>query len=263
MEFLKMHGLGNDFVIIDARTHPNPITAANAQLLSDRHYGVGCDQVVVIEACADADAQLTFWNADGSVAGACGNATRCVAALLFRESQRLTVLLHTNRGVLTCTRLTDGTVQVDMGPPLLDWQSIPLAQALDTLMLPIAGQPTATSMGNPHCTFFIDQLDMCDLTQLGPQIECHPLFPEKTNVQIVEVCNRREVRARVWERGVGLTRASGSSACALVVAGIRRGLLDQRVVVHFDGGDLQIEWMPDSGVLMSGPVAWVFAGRLL
>jgi diaminopimelate epimerase len=264
LPFLKMHGLGNDFVVIDARGRPDPVTAALARALGDRHRGVGFDQLAVIRDPEGAEAaRIEFWNADGGRAGACGNATRCVADLLMRESGAAALDLRSDFGVLAATRGADGLVTVDMGAPVFDWRAIPLAEAADVDALPLPGAPSAASMGNPHCVLFVDDAEAAPLTTLGPALERHPLFPRRTNVEFVQVLDRGRVRARVWERGAGVTLACGSGACALVAAGVRRGLLDRRVEVILDGGALTIEWPAEgAGVRMTGPVATVFEGAL-
>ena len=259
LPFMKMHGLGNDFAVIDARGGPAaPVDAALARAMGDRHRGVGFDQLAVIADAADADLALAFWNADGSMAGACGNATRCVAAweMARRGTERLT--LRTARGVLAAEARPDGLVAVDMGAPVLDWASIPLARAVDPDRLPIAGDPVATGMGNPHCTFLVEDAEAADLAAYGRH-EHDPLFPERTNVQVASLAGPDVLRARVWERGVGPTLASGSSACAVAVAAHRRGLVGRSVTVILDGGALAIDWR-EGGVWMTGPVAHVFDG---
>ena len=258
LRFRKMHGLGNDFVVIDQRFGGMPVTPAIARALGDRHRGVGFDQLAQILPREDG-AELVFWNADGSTAGACGNATRCVAHLLMSESDGDQVNLQTERGVLACRRQGD-LVQVDMLEPRLSWDQVPLARDVDTVRVPIEGDPAACSMGNPHATFFVADADAVDLADFGPRIENHPMFPERTNVQVVQVLDRTHARVRVWERGVGVTLASGSSSCAVVVNAVRRGLMDRQAVLHLDGGDIQIEWRQDDHVLMTGPVAYVFEG---
>ncbi len=262
LRFLKMHGLGNDFVIIDARGAGDPVTPALARALGDRHRGVGFDQLAVITESDTADATVTFWNADGSTAGACGNATRCVAHLLLAESGAGTLAMHTANGRLTAERLADGRIRVDMGPARTGWRDIPLAEEADTAALPLPGNPGAVSMGNPHCVFFVDDAWAEPLAEVDPHWEHHPLYPERTNVEFVQVLSRGEVRLRVWERGAGITLACGSGACAAVVAGIRKGLLGRRVTVHLDGGALEIEWRENGHVCMTGPVSHVFEGRL-
>lgn len=257
--FLKMHGLGNDFVIIDARNGSDPMTSAMAQSIGDRHRGVGFDQLAVIHPSTDADADLIFWNADGSTAGACGNATRCIASILMDEKGKDQLTLKTERGVLPCERAGD-LIRVNMGQPLIDWADIPLARELQTTDLPLEGNPAACSMGNPHCTFFTDDISDESLTTLGPKTENDPLFPERTNVQLVKIIDRTHARVRVWERGVGVTLASGSSSCAVVVNASRRGLLDRQATLTLDGGGIHIDWR-DDGVWMTGPTQKVFQGQ--
>lgn len=263
LHFRKMHGLGNDFVVIDARGRCNPLTPDLVRRLGDRHRGVGFDQLVVVADDTEADARVTFWNPDGSTAGACGNATRCVADLLMRETGRTAATLRSAFGVLHAARAPGDLVTVDMGVPRFEWQAIPLARPADTLRLPIEGEPTAVSMGNPHCVFFVSDVGAVDLPVFGPAIEHHALFPERCNVEVVQVIDRSTVRARVWERGAGITLACGSGACAIAAAAIRRGLCDRRIAVHLDGGVLALDWPSDeAGIRMTGPVADVFEGRL-
>jgi len=259
LRFRKMHGLGNDFVIIDQRDGATALSPEIARAIGDRHRGVGFDQLAEIKPCADADAELIFWNSDGSTAGACGNATRCIAHMLLNETGQGSVLLRTERGLLPC-RAVDGLIEVDMGPPLLAWNQIPLARDIDPLHLPLDGTPTACSMGNPHCTYFVDDAEAIPLEEIGPRTENDPMFPERTNVQVVQVLDRRHARVRVWERGVGVTLASGSSSCAVVVNAVRRGLMDRSAILHLDGGDIQITWREDDHVAMAGPVSYVFEG---
>ncbi len=256
--FLKMHGLGNDFVVIDARGRDNPMTAALARAIGDRHFGIGFDQLALIR-MEDNVVAVDYWNADGSLSNACGNATRCVARLLMAESGDGAMIIRTGRGDLMCEDAGNGLIRVNMGQPQLEWQDVPLAENLDTVNLPINGTPAATGMGNPHCSFFVEDAEAVDLDELGPRIENHPLFPERTNVQVVQVLDRNNLRVRVWERGVGHTLASGSSSCAVTVAAVRKGLADRKVTVHLDGGDLEIDWR-DDGVWMTGPTMLVSSG---
>ena len=258
--FMKMHGLGNDFVIVDSRNHGPKISAKIAQGLGDRHRGVGFDQLAVIHDSPDADVALTFFNADGSTAGACGNATRCIAQYEMDRLQVTSLSLITERGVLTALRCSD-MVSVNMGHPLLNWDEIPLAHAMDTLHLPLEGAPTATGMGNPHCTFFVENADAVDLARLGSEIETNPLFPGSTNVQFAHVIGTDHLRMRVWERGVGVTLASGSSSCATAVAAARLGLTGRKVEIQLDGGAIYIDWQHD-GVWMTGATMHVFDGTL-
>lgn len=257
---MKMHGLGNDFVVLDGRDTPVSMVPKLARGLADRHFGVGCDQIAVISKGAQ-DAHLTFYNADGSLSAACGNATRCIARHLMDQTGQDALALTTDRGTLAAEDRGDGVTAVNMGLPMLRWDEVPLAEEMDTLKLPIDGAPTATGMGNPHCTFFVDDLASIDLEARGTEIERHPLFPERTNVQFVEVGDRGHMRLRVWERGVGVTLASGSSSCAATVAASRRDLTDRRVNVTLDGGTLEVEWR-DDGVWMAGRTMHVFDGVL-
>jgi diaminopimelate epimerase len=261
LRFLKMHGLGNDFVVIDARGGFDPVTPALARALGDRHRGVGFDQLAVIRDGVGADAAIDFWNADGSPAAACGNATRCVARLLMAEAASATLSLRTGRGVLRAEMAGDGLIRVNMGHPQQRWDEVPLARATDLDALPLEGGPGAVGMGNPHCVFVVPDAEAVDLAALGPRVEHDPLFPERTNVEVVQVIDRATVRMRVWERGGMQTLACGSGACAAAVVTARRGLTDRRVRVRLDGGDLDIDWR-DDGVWMTGPTALVYEGRL-
>ena len=260
--FMKMHGLGNDFVVLDARARAIEITPALAKAIADRHRGVGFDQLAMIGPGSEgADAHLDFFNADGSTSAACGNATRCIARHLMDETGRTALVLTTDRGRLVARDSGGGLTSVNMGPPQLDWREIPLAEEMDTLELPIEGGPTATGMGNPHCTFFVEDADAVPLDQFGPRYERHPLYPERTNVQVASLIGPDHLRMRVWERGVGVTLASGSSSCAAAVAAARRGLTGRKLRVELDGGSLEIDWRED-GVWMTGPTAHVFDGTL-
>ncbi len=252
-----MHGLGNDFVVVDARGRTNPVSADLARAVGDRNCGVGFDQLAVILDTDRADAKLQFWNADGSLSAACGNATRCIAGLLFDETGTDELVLETGRGLLACENPGGGVYRVNMGQPQLAWHEVPLAEKMETLTLPLNGNPSALGMGNPHCVFFVDDAESVDIVALGREFETHPLYPERTNVEAVQVLSKTEIRLRIWERGVGVTLASGSCSCASVVAAARRGLTDRRCRVHVDGGVLEIDWR-DDGVWMSGPIAHVF-----
>jgi diaminopimelate epimerase len=261
LRFLKMHGLGNDFVVIDARGGADPVTPALARALGDRNRGVGFDQLVAIRDGRGADATLDFWNADGSAAAACGNATRCVAWLLMRETGRTALDLRTGRGTLRAEAAPGGMIRVNMGAPQVGWREVPLAREVDVDALPLEGRPSAVGMGNPHCVFVTPDAEAVDLAALGPRVEHDPLFPERTNVEVVHVVDRATIRMRVWERGGARTLACGSGACAAAVVTARRGLTDRRVTVRLDGGPLEIDWR-DDGVWMTGPAALVFEGQL-
>lgn len=261
ISFMKMHGAGNDFVIIDSRGRDAVVTAALARAVGDRHRGVGFDQLAEIRSTDKADFALDFWNSDGSRAGACGNATRCVCDMVMRETGRDTVTLTTERGLLRAVRLADGRVSVNMGHPQRDWAEVPLARAVDTLHLPLPGDPVAVGMGNPHCVFFVADAEAVDLAAAGPGLEHDPLYPQRTNVEFASMLGPDHLRMRVWERGAGVTLACGSGTCATVVAAHLRGLTGRRVVVDVDGGVLEVDWR-DDGVWLTGPVVHVFDGHL-
>lgn len=258
LPFVKMHGAGNDFVVIDRRAGGQPVTPDLARAIGDRHRGVGFDQLAEMIPAADADLGLIFWNADGTTAGACGNATRCVAARVMAETGAVRLGLRTERGLLLAER-RDGALWVNMGPPVLDAAAIPLAPGTDPMHLPLPGGPVAVGMGNPHCVHFVADAEAVDLPALGPGIEHHPLFPQRTNVEFASLTAPDHLRLRVWERGTGITLACGSGACATAVAAHLRGLTGRQVALQADGGLLRVDWR-DDGVWLTGPVATVFAG---
>lgn len=267
LPFRKMHGFGNDFVVLDARARPLELSEAQARAIADRRTGIGCDQILIIEPPqADGDAFMTVRNADGGVVASCGNGARCVAAVVMDDLQKDAVTLETLAGPISATRADDHLITVDMGPALLDWQDIPLALEENTAHLDLVvgplSNPVAVSMGNPHAVFFVDDVHAIDLDEIGPVIENHVLFPKRTNVEIVQVIDRSHVRMRVWERGVGITQACGTGACAVGVAAARRDLTDRDVTVTLDGGDLHIVWREDGHVMMTGPATDVFTGTL-
>lgn len=262
LPFVKMHGLGNDFAIFDAREAALPLTPARIVALCDRHRGIGCDQVLVLEPSARADVFLRIFQPDdGSEVGACGNATRCVARLLGGD-----VVIETLAGLLACRRVGDA-IEVDMGPVRTAWEEVPLATPFDTTRVdldvgPLNG-PACCNLGNPHATFFVADADAVDVRGLGPLVERHPLFPERVNVGFATVRSPRELRLRMWERGVGETQACGSGACAALTAAVRRGFAERTATVHLDGGPLVITWREgDDHVLMQGPAAFVFRGAV-
>ncbi len=266
--FTKMHGLGNDFVVIDARRQPLALSAAQARAIADRRLGVGCDQLIVIEPSASADAFLRILNADGGEVSACGNASRCIGAVLMAEKKADHVTLETRAGALEA-RLAANGVAVDMGPARLGWQEIPLAREMDTAHVELSidttsgerlSDPVCVSMGNPHAVFFVRNPQRYDLATLGPVLEHDALFPERANITLVEVLARDRAVMRTWERGAGLTLACGTAACATLVAAHRRGLMDRKARLTLPGGDLEIEWRHDGHVIMAGPVATSFAG---
>jgi diaminopimelate epimerase len=257
--FSKMHGLGNDFVVIDARERAVAMSSARAQAIADRHAGIGCDQLILIEPSDKADVRMRIFNADGSEVEACGNATRCVPLFIGRD-----VLIETQAGLLDA-RAVDGGASVDMGAPRLQWNEIPLAWAMDTLNLPVGWEdlpaPVAVNVGNPHVIFFCNDLDSIEFERLGPLIEHDPLFPQRVNVNFAQVVGDDHIRLIVWERGAGLTRACGTGACATAVAAIRRGLMAGPVTVSLPGGDLIIAWTPGGSIRMTGPATHVFDGE--
>jgi len=267
--FLKMHGLGNDFAVFDARKRHLVLDAASARAVADRRRGVGCDQVIVIEPAGNgADAFMRIWNADGGEVESCGNAARCVARLLMEETDRDTVRIDTPGGPLVCSDAGGGLVTVDMGAPNLLWDKVPLAGPADTnrFALNVDGvshMAAAVSVGNPHCVLLVDDADAAPVASLGPRIETHPMFPNRTNVEFVTVRDRGHLRMRVWERGAGITQACGTGACATAVAAHRRGLTDAKVEVELDGGVLSIELRESDGhILMTGPATLSFRGEV-
>jgi len=266
--FLKMHGLGNDFVVLDARARKLDLPVARISAIADRRLGVGCDQLIVLEPATDrsADVFMRIYNPDGGEAGACGNATRCVASLLMGERKTDYITIQTISGLLESEKVADGTIAVDMGPAGLDWRDIPVAGACDTNHLPVGAgplqDPVGTSMGNPHATFFVDDLAGIPLADLGPKLEHDPFFPERANIGVAQIVSRDRLKLRVWERGAGLTLACGSGACAAVVAASRRGLVDRKADVVLAHGSLGIEWLRDGHVMMTGGIALAFKGEL-
>jgi len=271
--FVKMHGLGNDFVVLDARGTALDLTPERRRAIADRRLGVGCDQLIVLEAPTDRDADvfMRIYNPDGGEAGACGNATRCVASVLMDERKTDHVTVQTIAGLLESQKTGLGSnglpvISVDMGPARLDWREIPLSQACDTNHLPLGvgplQDPVGTNMGNPHATFFVDNADAIPLAELGPKLEHDRLFPERANIGVAQLVGEDRLRLRVWERGAGITLACGSGACAALVAANRRGLVKRHAEVIVDGGTLTIEWLRDGHVLMTGGIALAFKGEL-
>jgi len=270
--FLKMNGLGNDFVVVEARSAPFAPSEEEVRAIADRQAGIGCDQLIAIEPSERADALMRIWNADGGEVEQCGNAARCVGWLILEASGRDAAKLETTGGTLEVSRAGDRRVTVDMGKPGLDWRDIPLAEPMDTRGIelqvgpidnPHLHTPGCVSMGNPHVVFFTADAETAPVREVGSMIEHHRLFPERVNVGFAQIKDRGRIRLRVWERGAGITRACGTGACAAVVAANRRGLVDRKVTVEMDGGDLTIEWRrSDDHVLMTGPVAVDFTGTL-
>jgi diaminopimelate epimerase len=263
-----MHGLGNDFVVIDARAEPCPLSEAAARAIADRRTGVGCDQFLVMEPARNgaADLFLRIRNADGAEVAACGNGTRCVARLVMAESGSDEATIETLAGLLRARDAGEGRVSVDMGEARGDWREIPLAEERDTLHLGISlgalADPVAVNLGNPHAVFFVADAEAVELAALGPKLEHHPLFPERANIGVAQVLARDALRLRVWERGVGITRACGSGACAALVAAARRDLTGRHATLRLDGGDLEIVWSDEGRVMMTGPAEISFTGTL-
>lgn len=258
--FAKMHGLGNDFVVIDERSGPVSMTAPLARAIADRKTGIGCDQLILIGPSDEADVAMRIFNQDGSEVEACGNATRCVPLFVGRD-----VTIETKAGILDA-RAHGGLVSVDMGAPRFEWQDIPLAYAMDTLKMPVSWDdlpaPSAVNIGNPHVVFFCDGLDTVDMAKLGPQIENDPLFPARVNVNFAQILGSDHIRLTVWERGVGFTRACGTGACATAVCAIRRKLCTGPVRVSLEGGDLLVDWAPGGRITMTGPATHVYDGTI-
>jgi len=268
-----MNGLGNDFVVLDARVRALPLAADALRAIADRKEGIGCDQIIALEPSQHADVFMRIWNADGGEVGACGNAARCVAALVAKEQGREGVSIETESAVLGATVNRDGSVTIDMGEPRFAWNEIPLAEPFhDTRRIelqvgpiddPVLHSPSVVNVGNPHALFFVDDVAAHDLAKFGPMLEHHPLFPERANISLVQVLAPDHLKVRTWERGAGLTRACGTAACAAAVAAARRGLSDRKVKISLPGGDLLIEWREGDGhILMTGPYALDFEGTL-
>lgn len=261
MPFVKMHGLGNDFVVLDARREPLPELSVSAvRRIADRREGVGCDQLIVLEPARDSacDLRMRIFNADGGEVEACGNASRAVALLLGGPAR-----VETGGGLIEVAP-GDGGAQVDMGTPRFEWQAIPLGYAMDTLAMPVAWEglanPAAVNVGNPHVVFFVADAEAVALDRIGPVIEHDPIFPERVNVNVATIKSPRRIRLRVWERGAGLTRACGTGACATAVAAMRRGLSEREVTVALPGGELTVAWGEDGRIAMTGPAAESFRG---
>lgn len=264
--FIKMHGLGNDFVIVDARTAAVAMTAARAHAIADRRHGIGCDQVILLEPSTVANVKMRIFNADGSEVEACGNATRCVATLLDGPAR-----IETLGGMMSVSGsggANGGGAEVTLPEPLFDWEHIPLALPMDTRDMPVGWpmtdgaleRPMAVNVGNPHVIFFVPDVDAVPLADIGPMIEADPLFPARVNVNVAAVTGPAALRLRVWERGVGLTQACGTGACAAAVAAIRAGLVTSPVQVSLPGGELTIGWAPGEPICMTGPATHVFNG---
>ncbi len=268
LKFVKMHGLGNDFVVLDGRAAPVALDAGKVRAIADRRAGVGCDQLFVLERPRQpqADVFMRIYNSDGGEVAACGNGARCVAAIVMREKGRETAVIETAAGALDAVAAPEGRVTVDMGPARLGWREIPLARDCDTNHVPVAAGPlndaVCVNMGNPHAVFFVPDAEAIDMRALGPLLEHDAMFPERANIGVAQVLSPQRIRLRVFERGAGLTLACGTGACAAGVAGVRRGLTRRKVALVMDGGELDVEWLEDGHVLMTGPVTVSFTGTL-
>ena len=263
VDFIKMHGLGNDFVVLDQRKQALPaITRKFARAIADRRSGIGCDQLVLLsrsdQVDLGADFAMRIFNADGGEVQACGNATRAVA-LLHGSPARI----ETTGGMVVAQPGEEG-IAVDMGEPRFDWDAIPLSYPVDTQAMPVGWEelerPMAVNVGNPHAVFFVAESDAVQLERLGPIIESDPIFPERVNVNVATIEDRSTIRLRVWERGAGLTLACGTGACATAVAAMRKGLTGRQVRVFMPGGELRIAWGADNRITMTGPAEESFRG---
>lgn len=261
-----MHGLGNDFAIFDGRSSDFAPSENFLRAVGNRRRGVGCDQIIVLREPEEfeADVHMEIYNADGSRAGACGNATRCVASLMFDELGRKKCVVETISGLLEAWEDSSGMIAVDMGAPHLAWNEIPLAREADTLTAPVASgglsSPCCVNVGNPHAVFFVPDAEAVKLSEVGSRLENDPMFPERCNIEIAKIITPDRIRMRVWERGCGITEACGTGACATLVAAVRRGLSARRATIVLDGGELVIEWRGDNHVVMIGPVGFSFSG---
>lgn len=272
LPFRKMNGLGNDFVVLDARARPLKIGAEEAQRIGDRSSGPGCDQVIVLEPSKTADVFMRIFNADGSEVGACGNAARCIALLLSEETGRGDVTIDTRGGLLQAAVESAGSITIDMGTPRFAWDEIPLAEPFhDTTCIelqigpidaPVLHSPSVVNVGNPHAIFWVDDVAAHDLGRFGPLLENHPIFPERANISLAQVTSPSSLKLRTWERGAGLTKACGTAACAVAVAAARKKLTGRQVTVELPGGSLFIDWTTNGHILMRGPAELEFEGTL-
>jgi diaminopimelate epimerase len=271
--FRKMNGLGNDFVVLDARRRSFSIDEAKARAIADRQTGIGCDQLIVMEPSASADVRMRIWNNEGFEVESCGNASRCIADLLFNEKSSSRATIDTLGGFLSCAKDGDGLVTVDMGIPRFGWRDIPLSEPFaDTRHIelqvgpidaPLIHSPSVVNVGNPHCIFWVKDLDVVDLAKIGPMLEHHRLFPDRANITLARLDGKDRMTLKVWERGAGLTRACGTAACAATAAAARIDGTGREVIVTLPGGDLSVVWRESDGhLLMTGPVAYEFEGIL-
>jgi diaminopimelate epimerase len=269
----KMNGLGNDFAVLDARPNALALSAGQARAIANRETGVGCDQVIALEPSGNADVFMRIWNHDGGEVEACGNAARCVASVLAGETGRSNVTIETQVAVLGAKINSDGTVTIDMGVPLFRWDQIPLSEEFNNTRIielqvgpiddPVLHTPSVVNIGNPHCIFWVDDLEAHDLARIGPVLEHHPIFPERANISLAHVTSSEAISLKTWERGVGLTRACGTAACAVTAAAVRKKLTDRKITVALPGGPLQMEWREsDDHIFMTGPSELEYEGTL-
>ena len=273
LHFRKMNGLGNDFVVFDARTSPIAMDEAKARAIADRTTGIGCDQLIVLEPSAKADVTMRIWNNEGGEVESCGNATRCIADILFDEKKATRATIDTKGGFLVAEKGGERLVTVDMGAPRFDWQDIPLSEkfhdtrhielSVGPLDTPLIHSPSVVNVGNPHCIFWVKDLDVVDLAKVGPMLEHHPLFPKRANITLARVDSKDHAVIKVWERGAGLTKACGTAACAVMAAGFRLRKFNPKATITLPGGDLFMAIRESDGhVIMTGPVAYEFDGVL-
>ena len=273
LPFRKMNGLGNDFVVLDARERPIAISESQARAIADRKAGIGCDQLIVLEKSPVADVRMRIWNAEGGEVPSCGNASRCIADLIFDELKTDVATIETKGGFLSAKKAGVHLVTIDQGKPKFGWKDIPLSEAFpDTRHIelqigpidkPLLHSPSVVNVGNPHCIFWVDDLDVVDLAKAGPMLENHPLFPERANISLAKVVARDHVLLKVWERGTGLTLACGTAACATMAAGYRIKIINSKCIITLPGGDLFMVVNEENGhVLMTGPAALDFEGNL-
>lgn len=272
LHFRKMNGLGNDFVVFDARRHAVAMDETKARAIADRKTGIGCDQVIVLEPSPKADVRMRIWNNEGFEVESCGNATRCIADLLFDEKRATRATIDTKGGFLVADKGGERLVTVDMGVPRFGWKDIPLSEDFaDTRHIelqvgpidkPLIHSPSVVNVGNPHCIFWVKDLDVVDLSKVGPMLEFHPLFPSRANITLARVDAKDHATIQVWERGAGLTKACGTAACAVMAAGHRIKLLGPKARVTLPGGDLFMEQRADGHIMMTGPVTYEFEGDL-
>ncbi len=264
--FVKMHGLGNDFVIIDSRISDPKLTSMAIKNICHRHFGVGCDQLIILKDSKKADLAIDFYNSDASLSKACGNGTRCCAALLLSEMQATECRIETQAGIIECWINDNGLISVNMGKPKHSWQDIPLSHDMPTDNLPLniegLANPSSLSMGNPHTVFIVEDIEAIDIETIGKHVENHEFFPERSNVEFVQIIDRKNIRLRVWERGAGITLACGSGTCAALAALVQKNLTHKAITAELDGGKLHVEMDPDGHVILTGPIAVSFGGTL-